>query len=477
MSPDRPNLILFAPETIRADAVFGPPAGRAQTPNMNALAQTGVSFTRCFAQNPFCTPSRCSFLTGLYPHTHGHRSLLHLLHAHEHNLLRDLKEAGYYTACFGKNDALAPDAVPLALDEWKPRVTPRDKPRFLTPPEPKWEAGFYKGKREPSPCHDSDSAFVDSALNLIAHPPKQPFCIFLPLHFAHPPYTVEEPWFSLHDRAAVTPPIPPHFEGKDPYYPLYYQRTGLAELAESDRREIRAVYWGMIARTDHLLGRIIEQLQMSGLWNQTALFVFSDHGDFAGDYGLVEKWNHGTDDCLLHVPLIARVPGRLEGGRVRAGVVELLDLYATILDAAGVRSSHPHFSRSLLPDGTNPLPQEGRDAAFSHSGYSLSETQCQTPHALVKGGWYEKRNVLHDNQPELRTRRVSLRTPRYRFVYWPEGLEQLYDLEQDPDALINRAPLPEYAPLLRQFRERILRHLLETSDTTPFTHDPRGFPR
>jgi len=476
MAERRLNVILFVPETIRGDAVFGDPGGRAKTPALDAFRSEAVAFTHCFAQNPFCTPSRCSFLTGLYPHTHGHRSLLHLLHAHERNLLRDLKEGGYYTAVFGKNDVLAPDAVPAALDEWKPRVLPRDRPRHHSPPDRRWEAGFYLGKRDPSPCHDADAAFLDSALDVIAHPPREPFCLFLPLHFAHPAYTVEEPWFSLHDRDAVSPPYPPRFEGKDPYYRLYYERSGLAELTPADLREIRSVYWGMISRVDHLFGRLIEGLQKHGLWDRTALFFFSDHGDFAGDYGLVEKWNCGTEDCLLHVPLLFRVPGRSPAGLVRDGVVELLDLYATVLDAAGVPSGHSHFSRSLLPDHPGAFLPEGRDAAFSHSGHSIHETQCLTPQTLVKGSWYERRNGLLHDRPDLRTRRVTLRTRRYRYVYWPEGLEQLYDLEDDPGALVNHASEAAYAPLLREFRERILRHLLETSDTTPLAPDPRAFP-
>lgn len=75
----RPNFLLLMPETLRADAVFGPKDHRARTPNLDRLAEEGVSFSHCFAQNPICSPSRCSMFTGLYPHTHGHRSLLSLL--------------------------------------------------------------------------------------------------------------------------------------------------------------------------------------------------------------------------------------------------------------------------------------------------------------------------------------------------------------------------------------------------------------
>ena len=107
----RPNLIIFLPETVRGDAVYGDPAHRAHTPNMDRVAQEGVSFTNCFCQAPYCGPSRCSMFTGLYPHTAGHRSLLHLLHNGERNFFKDLKESGYVNVACGKNDLLTQGPV------------------------------------------------------------------------------------------------------------------------------------------------------------------------------------------------------------------------------------------------------------------------------------------------------------------------------------------------------------------------------
>jgi arylsulfatase A-like enzyme len=476
----RPNLILFMPETVRGDAVFGPPDSRARTPVMDALGREGVAFTRCFSQNPFCTPSRCSLFTGLYPHTHGHRSLLHLLHGHERNLFQDLREAGYRTIVYGKNDLITSDAVPQSFDEWTLRP---HTPRSTCPPPPWWNTddkryqAFYLGKREPAPFFDYDTACIESALQVIDEPSDKPFCLFLPLSFAHPAYVAEEPYFSLHDRATVKPPAPPVPEGKDPLYKVLWEQFGLNQLTDADFREIRATYFGMISRVDAQLGQLIARLKERNLYDSTALFVFSDHGDFAGDYGMVEKWNCGTDDCLLHVPLIMRVPGRTPAGEARAGLVELLDLYPTILDAAGVEPKHPHFGRSLLAGGTRELPEAGREAVFADAGWSLDEIQCNTPNNLVKGGWYEGRNNTVGRNPGLRTRRATIRTDRYRYVYWPQGVEQLYDLEGDPDALVNRADDPDLATVKRDLRDRILAWLLETSDTTPIAPDPRGWPK
>ena len=80
--PQHPNIVLFMPETLRADAGFGDPSRRARTPNMDTLGEEGVRFERCYAQHSVCAPSRCSMFTGLYPHTAGRRTLGTLIRPH-----------------------------------------------------------------------------------------------------------------------------------------------------------------------------------------------------------------------------------------------------------------------------------------------------------------------------------------------------------------------------------------------------------
>ena len=94
-----PNLLLFMPETLRADAVFGAPENRAKTPVFDQLGERGACFVNCYAQHTVCSPSRCSMFTGTYPHTGGRRTLTSLIQQWDYNLFRDLKEAGYETVC------------------------------------------------------------------------------------------------------------------------------------------------------------------------------------------------------------------------------------------------------------------------------------------------------------------------------------------------------------------------------------------
>ncbi|MDZ4199442.1 MAG: sulfatase-like hydrolase/transferase, partial [Kiritimatiellia bacterium] len=107
MPPKRPNILLFNPDQWRGDALGHLGAPGVQTPCLDRLvSESAVSFSRAFCQNPVCTPSRCSFMTGWYPHTAGHRTMTHMLQRQEPVMLQILKENGYYIGWGGKNDLI-----------------------------------------------------------------------------------------------------------------------------------------------------------------------------------------------------------------------------------------------------------------------------------------------------------------------------------------------------------------------------------
>lgn len=103
----RPNIVIINPDQMRADSMshLGNPA--AVTPNLDELAKDGVSFAHAFCQNPVCTPSRCGFMSGWYPHVAGHRTMNHMMHEHEPVLLKRLKNHGYHVWMNQRNDFFA----------------------------------------------------------------------------------------------------------------------------------------------------------------------------------------------------------------------------------------------------------------------------------------------------------------------------------------------------------------------------------
>ncbi len=125
----KPNIVLWMPETTRAESIgcYGHPV--VKTPNLDRLAAEGARFEQCHVQNPVCSPSRCSFLTGWPVHVRGHRSLYYLLRPNEPQLFRYLKQNGYDVYWYGKNDALAPDSFRDSVTEYRDFPAGKNQPR------------------------------------------------------------------------------------------------------------------------------------------------------------------------------------------------------------------------------------------------------------------------------------------------------------------------------------------------------------
>lgn len=469
MARKRPNFIFLMADELRADAVQCVDGLPVRTPSIDGVAARGAVFSRCFAQHSVCGPSRVSFMTGWYPHTRGHRTLTHLLRPHEPNLLRYLKDAGYHVQWNGKNDLLAADSFPLSVSD-------RCRERLPTLPWPAnpWPTGhrhfksFYFGCRGHALYEDYDSLWIKRAVEFLASPPE-PFFLYLPLIFPHPPYTVEEPYFSMYDRRQVRAPLPARLDDKPHFMREIHRAYGIGRLSEDDLREIVATYWGMVTRLDDLVGELMAALEASPAADNTVVIITSDHGDYVGDYGLTEKWWTGFQDCLVRVPLVIRVPDA-SGRRVDA-LTETIDLFPTIMELAGLEARHTHFGRSLLPlirGETN----EHRSAVFAEGGHAPGETHTLEDLWPEGNIYHEKTRLQHDDSTTL-AKAAMVRTERWKYVARLEGKEELYDLDADPGELVNRIDDAALAGVVGEMRDRLLRWFLETGDDVPLDRDRR----
>jgi len=491
----RPHLVIFNPDQWRADVLgyAGNPA--AVTPNLDRITRTsGVGFRRAFCQATVCTPSRCSFMTGWYPHVRGHRTMHHMLHQYglvtdEPMLLKTLKDAGYYVWWGGKND-LTPGQEPSErFCHYRNRIPRREgpPPKRRRPQEWRGEPGsdtyysFYVGRidlSEEDRPYDHDWGHVLGAVELLRSAPKdRPLCIYLPLGFPHPPYAVEEPWYGMIDRSKLPPRIPAPEGWKDKPSMLrgIWERQHMQTWTEDRWTELRAVYYGMCARVDHQFGMVMDALKEAGIYDDTAVFMFSDHGDFTGDYGLVEKNQNTYEDCLTNVPLVIKPPAWVP---VRPGVsdalVELIDFPATVEDLLGITPEHTHFGRSLLPVLTGQTT-EHRDAVFAEGGRLSGERHCmerESTSSQEPEGLYWPRVDLQRSMPE-HTKAVMCRTRDFKCVRRLYEKDELYDLRNDPQELTNRADDPSLGGVLGELKERLLTFYLETCDAVPHRTDRR----
>lgn len=489
----QPHLVIFNPDQWRADVLghLGNPA--AQTPVLDHLVETeGVSFSHAFCQNTVCTPSRCSFMSGWYPHVRGHRTMFHMLHRDEPMLLRTLKEQGYFVWWGGKNDVVPGQEGPEAFCDvyYRPEQPPQPPWEIQRQAEWRGEPGnpryysFLRGRIETDeqrPYLDSDWANVLGAIEQIRHAPAdRPLCIYLPLIYPHPPYAVEEPWFSLTDRSKLPrrTPAPTDWAGKPSILKGIYDKQNLMDLPEATWDELRGTYYGMCSRLDHQFGLILQALRDAGLYDDTAVFLFSDHGDFTGDYGLVEKTQNTFEDCLARVPFIVKPPKSVPcRPGVRDALVELVDFPATVEALVGIRPQHTHFGRSLLPIIAGETDIH-RDAVFCEGGRLAGEEQAmelESYDGQDADNLYWPRLVWQAGDGPEHTKAAMCRTPRWKYVQRLYEQDELYDLQADPAELHNLAEEPSMAPVKHALQQRLLRWYMETADAVPAQADRRNF--
>ena len=206
---DRPNILIFMPDQLRADCVgcFGNPL--VQTPHIDALANRGTRFDNAWANHPVCGPSRVNLMTGWYPHTRGHRTLTHLLSPQDPNLLKYLKEGGYQVAWAGaRGDVFAPGVTEQSTHFCGWTTKPERKQMGMGPQFNEGSAlydAFYHGIR-PSQSNwiDFDEAATQTAIDWLESAPEGPWCLWVPLIFPHLPFEVEQPWYDLYATRRFT---------------------------------------------------------------------------------------------------------------------------------------------------------------------------------------------------------------------------------------------------------------------------------
>ena len=474
------NILYFNPDQMRADflACYGHPI--AQTPNIDRLAAEGVRFDQCHVQHTVCTPSRCSFMTGWPPHVRGHRTLWHPLQPDEPNTLKYLKQAGYETHWIGKNDLLSAGALADSVTAIHAAPPGAAINKFLFKPG---EPGFYSFLYGPLDGPNADWNRVEKAIEFLRSrkPGDTPFMLYLPLVYPHCPFTCPQPWYDLYDPDSLPPMRPADLEGKPLFHRLIRQYRALDKLDDRTFRKLRAVYLGMISYVDHMLGRLLDALEETGLARETAVFFFSDHGEWAGDYGLVEKWPSGLDDCLTRVPMIARIPGGVRG-HVVTTPTECFDLLPTTLELAGVECRHTHFARSMMPQ-VHGAPGDPARAAFAEGGYDTNEPHCFEGSALLPydvknnpADIYYPKGLQQQEQPRGSARSAMIRTATHKLVARPNDVSELYDLVADPLELRNLFGKPEAGAAQRDLERRLLDWYIHTSDAVPFERQARGFP-
>ena len=488
----KPHIIIFNPDEMRSDCLahLGQnPAAR--TPFLDEFAGSeAVSFRNAFCQNTVCVPSRCSFFTGLYPHVNGHRTMQHLLRSHEPSMFSELKEAGYYVWMNTRNDLVAGQipglmeshATEIYFGEDCPKPPGPENKAFRGLPGDKNYYSHYEGRLaldENGKHHSADDGVVDAAIDRILHPvDERPLCMFLGLMYPHTPYAVEEPYFSAIDRSKL-PRRASTGMGKPQIEADLRRMMGIDAYTEADWDELRACYLGMCRKVDDQFRRLCDTLKRAGIYDDCAIFFLSDHGDYAGDYGLPEKSQNTFEDCLTKVPLLVKPP-RGEGldSGITDSMVELVDFYATVMDYAGVESGHDHFGRSLRPI-LEDRSAELRDYVFCEGGRMPWEIQADEYHPTAgSSGNIPKVSMYWPRQTaqldgDVHCKGTMVRGRDYKYVHRANGKHEFYDLQKDGLEEHNVYGDVIYEEQVKQMRFIMLEWYQQTCDIVPRDYDRR----
>lgn len=481
---NKPNFVFFIADQLRADALGHLNPQGAATPNIEKLAGDGVSFRNAYCQNPVCVPSRCSMLTGWYPHTKGHRTMHFLLDEDDPTMLEQLKMNGYEVIWAGKDEV-----IPLNrdfskyCDRYYPGAYPWDREKskafekqFRGEPSGDNFYSFYAGKVSPEQMDDNDRSCLDYSIQYLrerreAGREDKPFCLFLCLSNPHPPYGCSPPWYGRTDRSHIPArrPTPENWEGMPSMLKAIYEKQGLQGWSEERFAELKGTYYDMISQLDERLGELVAVMKETGVYDGTALFFFSDHGDFTGDYGLVEKAQNTFYDCQCNVPLIIKPPAGTDcRPRVSGALAEQVDIPATVAELGGFSLNYTQFGRSLCPVLAG--VETHRDAVFCEGGRIHGELQAMERGHGPDSLYWPRLSTQCEEGPE-HTKAIMVREQRYKYVYRLYEPGQLFDLEEDPQELVNLAGRAEYGEIEGRLQARILRFLVETGDFVPNRKD------
>ncbi len=496
---ERPNVVYFAADQMRADTLHHLGNPTSHTPNLDALAKEGVSFRNAFCQNPVCVPSRCSFLTGLYPHTTGHRTMHFLQDPQEPNILRTMKENGYEVIWCGRNDVVPADrskeaycdeyfagfdleAMKKAQAERQAKLTPEEREKEKKrQAEAAGQDGFYSfytgDVTDKQDMGDMDDKIVAYAMDYLERRrqagTEKPFFLYVTLGYPHPPYGCKRPFYGMTERHALPPRRPDLREtsGKPSMLWGIHGKQGLEGWSEERWNELRATYLDMTAKFDDLFGWFREKLRETGFDENTNIFVFSDHGDYTGDYGIAEKVQNCFDDPVCNVPLIIRPAKNTPCiPRVTEALAELVDLTATVAELTEVNLGYTQFGRSLAPVLAG--ADEHREEVHCEGGRIHGEEQCMELGHGPESAYWPRLSTQASEGPE-HTKAVMLRGHDFKYVKRLYEDDELYDLKKDPMELHNCIHQPEYEGIVRQFKEKALDFLLETGDFVPNRKDKR----
>jgi len=440
----KPNILFIIADDL--NCAIGPYGdSNAVTPHLDRIAKRGLTFDLAYCQQAVCNPSRSSFLTGLRPNTVGVDDLRKGFRDTAPNgktlitLPQHFKQNGYFCQNIGKlfhNMGETQDRRSWSIDEVLFKGTHADDTVFAN-------AGHPNGYKRPykAPVTEAlevpDTAYRDGQIaNLAAamlrdHQSEQPFFLAVGFWRPHLPFVAPRKYWDLYDPAKISLPNPSQAPKGAPEIAMHESREirGYGEspkdrpFTEEEIRHYRHGYYASISFMDAQIGEILAGLEEGGHADDTIIVFTSDHGFHIGEQTLWGKTSNFELDA--RVPLIIASPhhGKSHGKHSRS-LIELLDLYPTLAELAGIH-------------GTQPKKLQG----MSHAA-ALSDPS----RVIEKLAFTQHQQPFYGSPKNWKAWGYSVRTDRWRYTEWRDIQDgtrildrELYDYHNDPLETVNLA--------------------------------------
>jgi N-acetylglucosamine-6-sulfatase len=410
---ERPNIIFILCDEQRWDFMRCAGHPFLETPNMDRLAREGILFSNAFVTTSLCSPSRASFLTGQYAHTHGVRNNFTPWQENNRTFLEMLNDAGYDTAFIGKWHM--PGRLP-ALRGVDPFITftiQGGQGRYLNCPL------IVNGEERASRKPYITEELTDHAIEFIERERESPFCLYLAHKAAHhrwiPPAHLADLY---HDKEVPFP------EGFNPWIPV----TRGQIYNGSNHGFVKAIYRDYcraLVAVDEQVGRILGRLDVLGMARNTLVVLAGDNGFFWGEHNRFGTGRWAYEESI-RIPFLVRYPGGIRDvGRKADQMILNIDVAPTFLEVAGVSVPDEMEGRSLVP--------------------ILKSASAPGRKAFV----YEYYRDFPYRVPPIR----GLRTEKHMYIeYEGRRKAELYDMESDPRQKDNLMKTEEGERLSRELK-------------------------
>ncbi|WP_236979493.1 sulfatase [Membranihabitans maritimus] len=451
---EKPNVLFIIADDLTTTALSTYENTLSKTPNIDNLAASGTLYTRAYCQYPVCGPSRASMMFGYYPsatQTYGYVSGRENIGPDRKSWSQLFKDNGYYTARVSKiyhmgvpgdiekgsngtdDEASWNERFNSQGPEWKAEGEAelvQNNPYGLNPR--KGGNVMTTVKADGDDLVHSDGKTAEKASELIRKHKNEPFFMAVGFVRPHVPFVAPKSYFKPYPHEQmVLPPMVQNDWDDIPERGINYVTSLNAQMSEEQEKKAVAAYYASVAYMDAQIGKVLNTLKEEGLEDNTIIIFTSDHGFHLGEHRFWMKVSLHEES--VRVPMIIKVPGKKPG--ICHSFAELLDLYPTVAELAGLEYSDHIQGKSLIETLENPA-KKVRDMAFSMHR------------------WRGKFAYL-------------IRTEKWAYIQYDEdasGGMELFDMDHDSKQYNNLAHNPQYAEVVELMQNKLKTKLQEVRE-------------